>query len=135
MKHPGYPSVLDAIDPPQGLRERILAHIERARRRRARVGLALQAALFFVSGALLVPLAQYAGQELYASGFYEFVSLLFSTDRAAVLASWQEFLYSLVESLPSLAILMLLCASVILVWSLRHALRSSRVAFMSIPTV
>ncbi len=78
---------------------------------------------------LLVPLAQSIGQEFYASGFYEYASLLFSTDSGSISSSSQELLYSLVESLPSLALLGAGVVTAVLVWSLRRVMLSSKIAF------
>lgn len=133
MMHERAETVFDEIAPRKGFCDIVLARIAYARRRRARLRLAREAALFFVSGLALVPLAQYAGSEFYASGFYEYASLLFS-DRMA-LNSWQDFVYSLVESLPSVALLLLATATIALVWSLRRALRSSKVAFTALQSI
>lgn len=127
-------TVLDVIEPPAGLYSAVLARIALARRRRARIHLAADSCVFFVSGVLLVPLAQYAGSEIYTSGFYEFFSLFFS-DRQVVLNSWQEFVYALFEKLPSIAMLLMLAASITLVWSLRRAALSLKGAFTSLHTI
>ncbi|MDQ5955224.1 MAG: hypothetical protein QG621_227 [Patescibacteria group bacterium] len=126
-------TVLDMLEPPAGLCGAVLSRIALARRRRARVRLAVDMCVFFISGALLVPLAQYAGSEIYTSGFYEFFSLLFS-DRQLILSSWQEFAFILLEKLPSIAVLLILSATIVLVWSLRRAVLSSKVAFTSLHT-
>ena len=130
MPGKAFSTVLDEIEPPRGLCAAILSRIALARRRQARLRLALQSVVCFASGLVLVPIAQYVGQELYASGFYDYMSLLFGADRASVFNSWSEFLYSLVESLPSAALLVLLGACGILFWSLHRALRNGRIAFM-----
>ena len=123
--------LLSEIEPRKGFCAMVLERIAYARRHRARMRLLREATVFFASGLVLVPLAQYAGSEFYSSGFYDYASLLFS-DRM-VLNSWQDFVYSLVESLPSVAVLLLVTATVALVWSLRRAVESSRLAFTSMP--
>lgn len=133
MKRELVHTVFDEIDPPKGFCAMLLQKIAFARRRRARFRLAREGAVFFLSGLMLVPLAQYAGSEFYASGFYDYASLLFS-DRS-VLNSWQDFVYSLVESLPSVALLLLAAVTVALVWSLRRAIASSKLAFTSLQHV
>lgn len=127
-------TALDMLEPPAGLYSAVLARIALARRRKARLHLAADTCVFFFSGILLVPLAQYAGFEIYTSGFYEFFSLFFS-DRQVVLNSWQEFVYALLEKLPSVAMLLILAAIITLVWSLRRALLSLKVAFTSLHTI
>lgn len=121
-------TILDMLEPPTGLCNTVLSRIALARRRRARFHLMADGSLFFFSGALLVPLAQYAGSEVYTSGFYEFFSLLFS-DQQLILNSWQEFSITLLEKLPSMALLLVLAVLLVLVWSLRRAVLSSKVAF------
>jgi hypothetical protein len=125
-------TVLDELPLPLGLKSRIFARLALAKRRRARTRFALQSLVFFFSGVSLVPLAQYAGSEFYASGFYDFATLLFS-DRVAVLSSWQEFTLSLLESLPSIALLLMAAALITLVWSLRRAVINGKTAFTSLP--
>jgi hypothetical protein len=121
-------TILDTLEPPAGLCSIVLSRIALARRRRARFHFMADGILFFFSGALLVPLAQYAGSEVYTSGFYEFFSLLFS-DQQLILNSWQEFSITLLEKLPSMALLLVLAVLLVLVWSLRRAVLSSKVAF------
>ena len=125
-------SFLEETEPPQGLYTDICLRLAQLRRRRARVRLARQSVLSFLFGLALVPLAQYAGQEFYLSGFYEYASLLFSDGRLLA-SSWHEIVFSLVEALPSPALLLLLGATVALLWSLRRAVATSRTAFSSLP--
>ena len=107
-----------------------LARIALARRRAARLRLAALTALAAGSGALFVPALRYAAQEFYASGFYDYASLLLS-DRTFVLDSWREFSYTLLESLPSLALLGLVTCAVAFVWSAWRAVGNAKLAFFS----
>ena len=126
-------TVLDCMEPPASLCSTVLGRIALARRRRARVHLAFETSVCFMSGILLVPIAQYAGSEIYTSGFYEFFSLFFS-DRQVVLNSWQESVYTLLEKLPSVPVLLAFAAIIVLVWSLRRAVVSSKTAFTALHT-
>ncbi|MES2203332.1 MAG: hypothetical protein V4474_03370 [Patescibacteria group bacterium] len=114
---------------PEGLYERVLARVAHARQRAARVQFSLLAAVSCLLTLLFVPALQYAAQELYASGFYEYISLAFS-DGSLVLGS-REFVLSLVESLPSLAVLLVVAIAVPLGWSLWRAARAGKSAFLT----
>lgn len=87
------------IEPPERLYLGILARIEREKRRIARIRLAFFGIVAGASLASIIPSFQYVMREFAQSGFYEYLSLLFS-DSGAVLASWREFALSLAESLP-----------------------------------
>ena len=131
--NPSYLQVsLQEIDPPRPLCQQIFSRILLARRRAARLRLMLQTGFCFSVGLLLVPLAQYAGEEFFNSGFYEYASLFFS-NRNAVVSSWHAITYSLIESLPSIPLLLILLCLLALVWSLRLAVREAHVAFIGIP--
>ena len=119
----------DEIEPPAGLYALVLARIALARRRAAQWRLFFQTSVCFMSGLLLVPLVHSIGQELYTSGFYEYASLFFSTDSGIISNSSQELIYSLIESLPALALVGVLFATGALVWSLRRMIYNSKVAF------
>jgi hypothetical protein len=126
--HIGLSTILCSVEPAKGFLERVISRIDSARRQQARLRCAALSVSSFVFGILLVPLFQYAAQEFYTSGFYDYASLFFS-DRTSIAASWQEFCMTLVESLPSAALLFLFVAIFALVWSLRRAIRQGRVAF------
>lgn len=119
---------LDSIEPPQGLYRSVMARIELARRRQAQIRAGLFAVFACASGTLLVPVLEYTSGQLYASGFYEYLSLAFS-DRTLVLTYWREFVLSLVESLPSLALVLLLPLAAALIFSLVKLFKNARSAF------
>ena len=111
-----------------GLYHRVMERIALARQRAARIRTGLFGILAVVSGIALVPASQYAAEQFYASGFYDYLSLIIS-DRGFVFTYWQQFSFSLLESLPSLALLLLLPIAFALVYSLRRVVQTSRVAF------
>jgi hypothetical protein len=78
---------------------------------------------------MLIPAVQYAVSEFYASGFYEYASLFFNSLSQGY---WREVLYSLTDSLPSLALLILAVIGTALVWSLQQAHQNARIAFTSL---
>lgn len=114
------------IDPPQGLFSAILARVAYERQRAARLRLAAFGTIMFVSVLMFIPAVQYALSEFYTSGFYEYASLFLDSLSRGY---WQELLYSLANSLPSLSLLLLAIIGTALVWSLRHTNRDARIAF------
>jgi len=114
------------IDPPQGLFSTILARVAYERQCAARFRLAAFGTVTFVSVLMLIPAVQYALSEFYTSGFYEYASLFFDSLSRGY---WQELLYSLADSLPSLSLLLLTIIGTAFVWSLRHTNRDARIAF------
>ena len=119
--------VLSITEPPAGLFEAIMARIDAAKRRGAQIRAALFGAATFLCALTLVPVLQYTAEQLYASGFYDYLSLV-ASDHSLVLTYWREFGLSLVESLPSLALLLLLPIAAGFVWSLYRLVKNARVA-------
>ncbi|HEY5383157.1 MAG TPA: hypothetical protein VIJ88_01215 [Candidatus Paceibacterota bacterium] len=122
---------LHTLEPKAGLYQAVLERIAYAKRRSARVRAGFFSALAICSGAALVPAMQYAAGQFYASGFYDYLTLIFS-DRSLVLTYWQQFSLSLVESLPSLALLLLLPIIFLLAYSMRRVVQTGRMAFASV---
>ncbi len=123
----GLHRTLVTVEPPQGLYAAVMARIDLAKRRSAQLRAAACAAIALLSGALLVPALEYAADQFYTSGFYDYLSLVLS-DHSLVLTYWREFGLSLVESLPSLAILVLLPIVAALAWSLVRLVKNARSA-------
>jgi hypothetical protein len=113
---------------PRELIPSILARIECARRRAARFRLAALGVVIAVSGTALVPAANYTLHEFYTSGFYDYLTLFFSDSQIAF-AHWQEISFSLAESLPSIALLVLVSVAAVFLWSLRSARRDMKIVF------
>jgi hypothetical protein len=122
---------LQTIEPAAGLYGAVMERIAYAKRRQARMRSGLFAALAIVSGAALVPAFQYTAEQFYVSGFYDYFTLVFS-DRGFVLTYWRQFSLSLVESLPSLALLLLLPIVCALGYSLYRLTQTSRIAFTAV---
>lgn len=120
---------LSPVEPPKRLYEQVLASVAAYRRRRASLELAGLGALSFVSTLGVVFAAQYAAADFASSGFSAYLSLLVS-DTGFALTS-REFLLSLIESLPSIAILMLAGLGAVLLWSLMQSVRRARIAFFT----
>ncbi len=118
-KIPLYIQALLEIEPPPKLCSTIICKIRATNVRTARIYCASLTAVCFISGMLLVALAQNIGRELYASGFYDFASLLFSSDVGVISHLGRELTYSLMESLPALAMLCSFLICSMLFWALR----------------
>ena len=127
-KETGLYTYLHTLEPKSGLYRAILERVALAKRRSARLHAGLFGALAIISGVALVPAMQYAAQQFYASGFYDYLTLI-SSDNNFVLTYWREFSLSLVESLPSLALLLVLPITFVLVYSLRRVVQTGRTAF------
>jgi len=112
---------------PEGLYQAVLVRIARARQLHARRKALWLTATSFISGFVFVPALVYAGEELYASGFYTYVSLAFS-DSSLVFSVWREFTFSLIESVPSIALLLVLASGIALAWSVRRTIINARIA-------
>jgi len=119
---------LRTVEPPQGLYTNILARVGLARRRAAQLRAGVFGVVVLTSGSLLVPIVQYTAGQFYASGFYDYLSLAMS-DHALVTTYWREFGLSLIESLPSLALLLMLPIAAALAWSLVRLVKNARNAF------
>ncbi len=129
-----YNKILDNLEmqePTPELYRSILTNIETARIRSARQRLVFFAGVALVSVAGLVSASQYVLQEFYRSGFYDYVSLIFS-DSSSLVNSWKEFGLVLAESLPALALATALTMLFVLLGSLRSTVKNARVAFSNI---
>ncbi|MDE2057644.1 MAG: hypothetical protein KGI78_02195 [Patescibacteria group bacterium] len=124
--------LLSQIEPPATLLGEVLARVARARRARARARLAAFAAAGALSAAALADALAYAAREWYASGFGAYLALAFS-DRALALAYSRDLLFSLVEALPSFAILLLIGFVALFAWSVKRASGEARAAFLPLP--
>jgi hypothetical protein len=110
------------IAPPPTLLPTVLVAIARAQRRAARIRLAWFASALTSCAILLVPAVNYFLNELYASGFYDYLSLFF--DQSVAADYWRVLSLSLIESLPSLAILLLSAVVSGFVWSTIRTVRT-----------
>ncbi len=118
-------SNLQEIRPDERLFNVILAKIEFKTIMIARLKFALLCLVAAVSLVATVPAFQYTYQEFQRSGFFQYLSLLFS-DSSVVLSYWYAFALSLLESLPFLAIAALLGSVFIFLEALRFAAKNIR---------
>lgn len=119
---------MDRFKPPSKLREAILGSIRSEERRKARIYITVSSATLLVSVIGFIFSVRYLFQIFQTSEFYTYFSLVFS-DPDIVLGYWQDIALSLAESLPILALTMLLIAIWISLASVRIMVRNMRSAF------
>ncbi len=127
-KAPTLHDTLACVDAPAGLYAAVMLRIATARRRAAQLHALLFGLCTVLFAALLIPVLHYTTEQLYASGFYEYLSFI-ASDRSLAFTYWREFSLSLIESLPSIALLLLLPIVAALLWSLSRLVRNVRSAF------
>lgn len=116
------------VDPPRGLRETVLARLERVQAQRAWRRFALDASIACLSAVALVLTAKLFLTEMVGSGALQYLSLFF-TDSAAALTYWKESLLSFVGAFPALAAAAPLAAVLALLYSLKRAVIDGASAF------
>jgi hypothetical protein len=109
---------MDRPRPSDTLRNSIVRSIQRGEVRRARVSIALALTAGSASILGIVLSIQYAVSSLAQSGFFQYASLIFS-DADILTAYWQGFAFSLIETVPLLAITFMLAAFAAFLVSLR----------------
>lgn len=121
---------LNKIEAPENLGEKILTRISIEERRKAEWRLAFSVPLAIASSIGVVFAFQYAAQEVAQSGFYQYLSIVLSDEGAAV-TYWKELSMLLAESAPILGTAALLGAVLVLLGSLRSAVKNAQTVFTS----
>jgi hypothetical protein len=119
---------INRIEPRENLRDVVLLRINLEKRREAKIRLALTSATSLLSLIALVPVIQYFITEFSQSGFYQYLSILFS-DGSSILLYWKELGLSLLESLPTLSITAVLVLVFILFATSKFIIQDSKVIF------
>ena len=119
---------LSKIETPKNLEQRILMRISNEERRTAEWRLAFFAPLAAASSVGVVFAFQYAAQEVAQSGFYQYLSVALS-DGGVAITYWKELSMLLAESAPILGTAVLLSAVLILLGSLRSAIKNAQTVF------
>lgn len=121
---------LPPITVPGQLTFRIIRKIDACRQRQARIRLACLGSLSLLSFVAIFPALAYFYRLAAASGFGQYATLALS-DWTVLTVAWKEFLLSLAESLPYLALTASLTAILAFIWSGLAALREARSAFFT----
>lgn len=116
---------MEKIRPPQDLKRNILLGIAKEEFRRAKVYFTIAATVLPASLVAVFLSGRYLISSFYESGFYNYLSLLFSGD-STVLAYWKELTYSLVETMPILGTIVFLVAFSFLIWSAANTFSNMR---------
>ncbi|MFA6520526.1 MAG: hypothetical protein WCT44_02895 [Candidatus Paceibacterota bacterium] len=119
---------MDKVKPPkslQNLRNNIISGIILEEYRRAKLYFFFFITTLFASVAGVAFSLKYLAESFYQSGFYEYISLMFSGDNV-VFSYWKELSLSLVDSIPILGVIVFLSTLGILVWSGANALSNTR---------
>jgi len=111
------------IDVPKNLSEKIINRIEFVERRSAKMRLVFFGALAVASVVAFIPALKYLINDLNNSGFYQYLSLVFS-DSGIILASWKEFSLSLAESLPIFSTIIFLATIFIFLESIKLSIKN-----------
>ncbi|MDD5721115.1 MAG: hypothetical protein PHT16_01555 [Candidatus Pacebacteria bacterium] len=116
---------MNKLKPTKELRNNILFRIRQEERRRAKVYLFSYASIIPFSLIGVVLSIRYVSEGFYQSGFYEYLSLLFSGD-SAVYTYWKELSLSLIDSMPIIGIIAFLMALGALIWSGANTFTNTR---------
>ncbi len=117
------------INLPEGLLERVLARIQREKRLRSlKRQLVVFSMLAVGSSVAMVPSFQMVRTNFIESGFFNFLSLLFS-DFKVVTASWQNFALSLLEALPLTGLIIFLGLGLVFFASVLVLTKESKIIF------
>lgn len=119
---------LTKIETPENLGERILVRINLEEKKRALWRLALFAPLALASSVGVFFAFLYATQEVAQSGFLQYLSVAVS-DGGTALAYWKELSVLLAESAPILGTVVFLGAILVLLGSLKSAIKNAQTVF------
>ncbi len=121
---------LKEINPPEYLSGRILAKIELHKKRVARVKFFVFQAAGLLSLAIAAVSFKFALDDFYRSGFYNYISLIFS-DGGIVITYWKDFIMLLAESVPLLWFTAFLAAIFALLESIKNIIKNKKVIFLT----
>jgi len=119
----------DQADLPADLLAKIIYKIKKKQRFLALRNAAMVFLLGIVgSGAVFVPTLQALRTALAESGFFEFLSLLFS-DSSVIMANWYNFSLALLESLPVTSVAGFFVIILVFLWSLKFMAQYIKIFF------
>ncbi len=116
-------------EPSQNLVQKILFAIDEKQRRSLRFRVILSGSLALIALIAFIPAWREFQTEISQSGFWQFVSLLFS-DSHFVVAYWNDLLFSLLESLPIVSTMAVLGVFFIFLSSLSSLVKNIGGAFI-----
>lgn len=120
---------LKQLDPPHRLCGEILARIEAKSRQTAKTRFIALGVISLASVIAMIPAFNYLWQEFFASGFYQYLSVLF-LDGNTIFSYWKELALSLAESLPILGLVLFLFTVFVFLGSLKLAVKNTKTIFV-----
>jgi len=122
-------SCFTAIEPPEGLLDRIMERIGRERHVLAvKQRLVVIFLGFVASAAALVPVFNLVQTDINQSGFLQFLSLAFS-DFGIITAYWQNFAMSLLETIPAISLAMFFAVIFMFLGSFKLLARDLKIVY------
>lgn len=115
-------------DIPEFFYRAIFSRIQARKILLAKIRLAVFGSSLLFSLIAIVPVLKYLSAEFYESGFYSYLSLIFS-DSSVVFQNWKEIILSLAESAPILGIAIFLAVIFILLSSLKVSTENAKTVF------
>lgn len=119
---------IDYINPPERLSKAIFERIIAEKKHLARKRLWYTSSAGVFSLVAIFPAIQYLIGQFIQSGFYQYLSLIFS-DGGAVIKYWKEISISLAESLPILGSAIVLTLVLIILGSFKYIIQDSKTLF------
>ncbi len=107
------------IDIPNGLENKIILRINKEKKKILIFKISYTSIILFASILAMMPIINNLLDNLKASGFYEYISLIYS-DSGILLSYWKEFIMLVTSSLPFFTIAISLTILGILIWSLSN---------------
>jgi len=115
-------SSINLIEPPPGLRNRILAKIVAEEKRLAQTKTWVFGSTALTSFGLSLWAVVYLIKSVQTSGFGQYFSLIFS-ENGTILTYWRELSLSLAESLPITSLIIFLTAVGFFIWSFANIMK------------
>ena len=111
---------INSEEPSKELFFKVIGRIKKEKRMiTVRRRLVLFSGAFAISSGFIIPVFNATKNGLATSGFLEFSSLIFS-DTRLIIANWQSFMFSLLESVPVMSLITLLILVLIFFKSLKE---------------
>lgn len=112
---------------PTHLTDRICAKIIRIERRLATIRAGITGSVTVLSIISIFPISSLVYSRIIEGGFADYLQLLVS-DWDVLISNWGTFSLSLAESIPLTGLIALIGVAFIFFWSLRYAVRNTRIA-------
>lgn len=119
---------LPNVQAPADLPHKILQRIYLEQQRKAKIRFALFSTTLLAAVGFSIPVLSNLSAEMVKSGAFEFISLLFAHFSDAMVAG-EDFVFSLLESLPIFSISAFLATIFMVLLSLRFLLRDGQTIF------